>query len=36
LYSRGHALDLVEQAGWRVLEVSAPDVHLQHHILCAP
>lgn len=36
LYSRRHALDLVEQAGWRVLEVSAPDVHLQHHIVCAP
>jgi SAM-dependent methyltransferase len=36
LYSRRHALELIEGTGWRVLEVAPPDVHLQHHIVCAP
>ena len=35
LYSRRHALELIEGTGWRVLEVAPPDVHLQHHIVCA-
>ena len=36
LYSRRHALELIDGTGWKVLEVSPPDVHLQHHIVCAP
>jgi SAM-dependent methyltransferase len=36
MYSREYALDLVEGTGWRVLDVFPPDVHLQHHIVCAP
>lgn len=36
VYSREHALELVEGTGWEVLGVSPPDVHLQHHIVCAP
>jgi SAM-dependent methyltransferase len=36
LYSRRHALGLIEETGWRVLEVAPPDVHLQHHVVCAP
>ena len=36
LYSREHALELIEGTGWEVLSVSDPDVHLQHHIVCAP
>ncbi len=36
VYSRRHALELIEGTGWSVLSVSPPDVHLQHHIVCAP
>jgi SAM-dependent methyltransferase len=36
MYSRRHALQLIEGTGWRVLEVAPPDAHLQHHITCAP
>lgn len=36
LYSRRHALELIDGTGWRVLEIAPPDVHLQHHIVCAP
>jgi SAM-dependent methyltransferase len=36
LYSRPHAMELIDGTGWEVLDVSPPGVHLQHHILCAP
>jgi SAM-dependent methyltransferase len=36
LYSRRHALELIEGTGWEVRGVFPPDVHLQHHIVCAP
>lgn len=36
LYSRPHAIELIDGTGWELLEVSPPDVHLQHHIVCAP
>jgi SAM-dependent methyltransferase len=36
LYSREHALELIEGTGWEVLSVSPPDVHVAHHIVCAP
>jgi SAM-dependent methyltransferase len=36
LYSRSHALELIEGTGWTVLEVAPPDLHLQHHIVCEP
>ncbi len=36
LYSREHALELIEGSGWEVLSISPPDLHLQHHIVCAP
>jgi SAM-dependent methyltransferase len=36
LYSREHALELIEGTGWTVLSLSPPDRLLQHHILCAP
>jgi SAM-dependent methyltransferase len=36
MYSREHALELIEGTGWEVLSVSPPDIHLQHHIVCAP
>jgi SAM-dependent methyltransferase len=36
LYSRRHAIELIDGTGWDLLSVSPPDVHLQHHILCAP
>jgi SAM-dependent methyltransferase len=36
LYSRDHALRLIEESGWEILDVSPPDLHIQHHIVCAP
>lgn len=36
LYSRRHALDLIDGTGWELLSVSPPDLHLQHHIVCSP
>jgi SAM-dependent methyltransferase len=36
MYSRRHALELIDGTGWTVLEVAPPDVHLQHHIVCEP
>ncbi len=36
LYSRRHAIELIDGTGWDLLGVFPPDVHLQHHIVCAP
>jgi SAM-dependent methyltransferase len=36
LYSRRHAVELIDGTGWELLSVSPPDVHLQHHIVCSP
>lgn len=36
LYSRAFALQMIRDAGWEILEVSMPTVHMQHHIVCAP
>jgi Methyltransferase domain len=36
LYSREHALELIEGSGWEVVSVSPPSLKLQHHIVCAP
>jgi SAM-dependent methyltransferase len=36
LYSRRHALELIDGTGWNVVSVSPPDAHLQHHIVCVP
>ena len=36
LYSRAYALALIEDTGWEVVQVSPPDEHIQHHIICAP
>ena len=36
LYTREHALELIEGTGWAVQSVSPPDLHLQHHIVCTP
>jgi SAM-dependent methyltransferase len=36
LYSRRHALELIDGTGWKVLSVSDPDRLLQHQIVCAP
>ena len=36
LYSRTHALELIEGTGWEVVDVSPPGLLLQHHITCAP
>ena len=36
LYTREFALECIEGSGWAVAEVSPPDLHLQHHIVCRP
>ena len=36
LYTEEYARELVEGTGWEVLTLSPPDVHIQHHIVCAP
>jgi len=36
LYTREHALELIEGTGWEVQCVLPPDRHLQHHIVCTP
>ncbi len=36
LYSRRHAIELIDGSGWEVIEVSPPSPHLQHHVVCSP
>lgn len=36
LYSRDHAIELIEGTGWRPLELLPPNEFAQHHFLCAP
>jgi SAM-dependent methyltransferase len=36
LYSEQYARELIESSGWEVLSLSPPDVHIQHHFVCAP
>ena len=36
VYTEEYARELVEGTGWEVLTLSPPDVHIQHHIVCAP
>jgi SAM-dependent methyltransferase len=36
LYTREHALALIEGTGWAVERVLPPGLHLQHHIVCTP
>jgi SAM-dependent methyltransferase len=36
VYSRDFAYELMEGTGWTPLELSDPDVFIQHHFLCAP
>jgi SAM-dependent methyltransferase len=36
VYSEHVARELIEGAGWAILELSQPDVYIQHHVVCAP
>jgi|CXWL01.1.fsa_nt_gi SAM-dependent methyltransferase len=36
VYSRSHALDLIEGTGWEVVSVTDPLPYIQHHIVCRP
>jgi SAM-dependent methyltransferase len=36
LYSRRHAIELIDGTGWELVSISDPDVNLQHHAVCAP
>jgi SAM-dependent methyltransferase len=36
VYSREYAHELIEGTGWRALQLSDPDVYIQHHFVCAP
>lgn len=36
LYSERYARELIRETGWKVVSLSPPDVHIQHHFVCAP
>ncbi|MAT94469.1 MAG: hypothetical protein CME59_17985 [Halioglobus sp.] len=36
IYSREHALELVEGTGWKVESLNDPRTYIQHHMLCTP
>jgi SAM-dependent methyltransferase len=36
VYSERYARELTEEAGWEIVELSPPDVYIQHHFICAP
>ncbi len=36
MYSREHALRLVEGTGWRVRSLNDPEKHIQHYMICEP
>ena len=36
LYSREHALELIDGTGWDVQELLMPIKGLQHHFICTP
>jgi SAM-dependent methyltransferase len=35
VYSERYARELIEGTGWEVVELSPPDVDIQHHFICA-
>jgi SAM-dependent methyltransferase len=36
VYSRDHAQQLIEGAGWEIVSISDPLPYLQHHVVCRP
>ena len=36
LYSREHALELIDGTGWEVQELLMPTAEVQHHFICTP
>lgn len=36
LYSREHALELVEDTGWKIESLNDPEQHIQHYMVCKP
>lgn len=36
IYSRSHALELVEGTGWEVVSLNDPAPDIQHHMICRP
>ncbi|MDZ7782908.1 MAG: hypothetical protein U5K56_08230 [Halioglobus sp.] len=36
VYSRRHALELVEGTGWQVESLNEPEEHIQHYIIARP
>ena len=36
VYSREHALELIQGSGWQVEEICLPNEWAQHHIICRP
>lgn len=36
IYSRKHALELIQGTGWEIEELRLPNSHVQHHIICRP
>jgi hypothetical protein len=36
VYSEEFARELIEGTGWKALTLSPPNVHIEHHFVCAP
>jgi hypothetical protein len=36
VYSREHAIELIEDTGWRIENLYMPEEHIQHHFVCRP
>ncbi len=36
VYSERYARELTEESGWEIVELSPPDVYIQHHFVCTP
>ncbi|NND68887.1 MAG: hypothetical protein HKN19_14955, partial [Halioglobus sp.] len=36
MYSRQHAIELVEGTGWHIDSLNDPLEHVQHYMICSP
>jgi SAM-dependent methyltransferase len=36
VYSERYARELTQAGGWEVVELSAPEIYIQHHFVCSP
>ena len=36
IYSRAHALELIDNTGWKIESLNPPEEHIQHYFICSP